>query len=198
MRDSIVFQVLSNFIDGTFHISNSDNDPGRRLTHELTRRDAFYTDLLDSYVKITKKRNRLKEFHKWIFFWIVMISGIVGIRIMYSIVKEVLGAQDEMKLIESIPVIITSLVAFISTIIVIPTTITQFLFNTKEDDNITKIIEHTQNHDASGRDFFKDRFNKHEKANETNKGGFSANDNDNFNAESVFKQFSSDSEEVAN
>ena len=53
----------------------------------------------------------------------------------------------------------TSIVAFISTVIVVPITITRFLFNTREDDNITKLIAHTQDHDSAWKDFLSDRFN---------------------------------------
>ena len=54
--------------------------------------------------------------------------------------------------------IITALISFISTIIVVPLTIAKFLFNAKEDDNITTLIKHTQEHDVSGINIFKGRF----------------------------------------
>ena len=38
--------------------------------------------------------------------------------------------------------------------------ITKFLINTKEDDNITQLINHTQEHDAAGIDKLKDKFSK--------------------------------------
>ena len=43
------------------------------------------------------------------------------------------------------------MVGFVSAIITIPTTITKYLFSTSEDENITQIILHTQEHDVSGR-----------------------------------------------
>lgn len=44
-------------------------------------------------------------------------------------------------------------------IIAIPIAITKYLFSTKEDENITNIILHTQRHDSSGRQWALD-FNK--------------------------------------
>ena len=43
------------------------------------------------------------------------------------------------------------MVGFVSAIITIPTTITKYLFSTTEDENITEIILHTQEHDVNGR-----------------------------------------------
>lgn len=51
----------------------------------------------------------------------------------------------------AIPLLITAIVGFVSAIISIPLTITKYLFSTKEDEYITNIILHTQEHDTSGR-----------------------------------------------
>lgn len=55
------------------------------------------------------------------------------------------------EIIESMPLLITAIVGFVSSIISIPVAITKYLFSTKEDENITQIILHTQDHDTNGR-----------------------------------------------
>lgn len=59
-------------------------------------------------------------------------------------------------MVESLPLLVTSMVGFVSAIITIPVTITKYLFSTKEDENITQIILHTQEHDTSGRQWAMD------------------------------------------
>ena len=79
-------------------------------------------------------------------------------------------AIDDVKyLIECIPLVISGIVSFVSTIIAIPLTIAKFLFNTQEDDNITNVITHTQDHDTSALTLFKERFSKKDSSNESNK-----------------------------
>ena len=140
--------------------ARTDSDLESALKNQITLRDEHYTDLLSDYIVITRWRNNLKEFHKWIFFWGIFIASLVGIKLMYSIFKTVLANNDIYIIIDAIPILITSLVSFVATIIVVPRTIAEFLFNTHEEENITKIIMHTQEHDASGRGLFKGYFSK--------------------------------------
>lgn len=65
----IIGRALDNF-SGT----SSDSDSGKSLETEIIRRDKEYTKLLNEYVNITQRRNKIKENHKWIFFWLVVVS----------------------------------------------------------------------------------------------------------------------------
>lgn len=145
------------------------------VTNEITNRDSEYTKLLSHFVAITKTRNKLKEFFKWTFYGAVVISMLVLTCSFYKLFKKVLNEGDIEQLIETIPLLITSIVGFVSAIIAIPIAITQYLFSTQEDENITKIILHTQDHDTTGRQWTLD-FNKYFE--DTKKDNIKDDDND--------------------
>ena len=137
---------------------SSDGDPGDRIGNELEEREELYTVILEDYSKITKIRNILKEIHKWAFFWIVIAAGIVITILLCNIVNRVLALENIEQFLDAIPIIITAFVSFITVIIGIPTIIANFLFSTKEDDNITHTIHHTQDHDFHEVELLKERY----------------------------------------
>lgn len=125
----------------------SDDDLEEILKKQLGKRGVIYTQLLENYAKTTKWRNRFKEFHKWTFFWLVAFAGGVIVYYICRIMNKILDSKSIDEFIKTVPVIITAFVSLLSTVIGIPMTITKFLFNAKEDDNITDTIHHTQDHD---------------------------------------------------
>jgi len=131
--------------------SKDDKTFRNSTTKQLSDRDEKYTELLAHFVQITKVRNVLKEIFKWMFYIVIMGAmvalTIIVVMVFYKIIRE----AEISEVMEAIPLLITSLVGFVSTIIVIPATITKYLFSTKEDENITQIILHTQEHDTCGR-----------------------------------------------
>lgn len=132
--------------------TKEDDDTFRnKAKGQISQRDEKYTDLLDHFVKITKWRNVLKEIFKWSFYVAIIVAMIIMAIIVYRLYSKLFSEADIDQIISSIPLLITSLVSFVSTIIAIPLTITKYLFSTKEDENITEIILHTQKHDTSGR-----------------------------------------------
>lgn len=138
--------------------SNTEDDKifRRNTKEQIEKRDAHYTKLLDHFVNVTKWRNRLKEFFKWSFY-VAIISSVVFLSIMMNnLFNKFLEEANIEQIIEFTPVLITSIIGFISVIITIPVTITKYLFSTKEDENITKIILHTQEHDTVGRQWATD------------------------------------------
>ena len=140
--------------------ASSDRDSGRSIANEIVSRDKKYSELLDSYTTVTKVRFALKEIHKWIFFWLVISACICIATLAYRLIVKVLNAEELQLVIEAVPAILTAFTAFVSTVIVVPMTITKFLFNTQEDDNITSLIQHTQQHDTAGIEMLKERFSK--------------------------------------
>ena len=125
----------------------SDDDPGGIIGSQLEERGKVYTKLIDDYAGITKIRNISKEIHKWVFFWLIVLVGAIVVSEGCKIIQRVLTIEDVNKFIEATPIIITVFATLLSSIIGIPLTITKFLFNEKEDENITKTIYHTQKHD---------------------------------------------------
>lgn len=123
----------------------------RRTTKQISERDKEYTHLLSHFVNITRIRNYLKEFFKWSFLLTIVSAIVVLIIVVFKLVDKCLALENFEQIVQTLPLLITALLGFVSTVIVIPATITKFLFNTEEDKNITSIIEHTQNHDVNGR-----------------------------------------------
>lgn len=134
-----------------------DDKTFRKNTKEqITKRDEKYTDLLSHFVEITKIRNHIKEFVKWSFCFVVIISIFVLALIVYQLFNKYISSASLDQILESTPLLITAMVGFVSAIITIPVTITKYLFSTEEDKNITQIILHTQDHDTTGRQWAMD------------------------------------------
>ncbi len=158
------FYIVKKLLDKTFFDfsgTNSDKDSGKSLERQIVKRDKKYTELLDNYLSITKTRNSVKEVHKWFFFWLVIISCGIVIYLVYKTINKILSSNDYNVIIQSIPIFITALVSCITAVIAIPLAITNFLFNTKEDDNIAGIIQHMQDHDMASITLLKERFVEH-------------------------------------
>lgn len=136
----------------------SDEDPGNILGEELESREKLYTSLLSDYTKITKARNILKEIHKWVFFWIIIGAGIIVTYFSCNVLSRILSFDDNNQFLQALPLVITSLVSLLSAIIGVPITVTRFLFNSKEDDNITNTIHHTQDHDFEEINLLQERY----------------------------------------
>ena len=90
----------------------------------------------------------------------VVVACCFCLSLAYRLVRRILAVEDPQFILDSVAVIFAAFPAFVSTVIAVPMAITKFLFNTKEDDNITQLINHTQEHDAAGIDKLKDKFSK--------------------------------------
>lgn len=147
---NITNQSNSNDFLNTWDFLVSDNiSLESQLEVQIEARDILYTTLLEDYRNITRKRNSKKERYKWIFFWLIVVAA-AYVNVCFGLaIFRVLLIEDVEMLISAIPVLITAFVALLSSIVTIPLTITRFLFNEKEDDNITKTIHKTQQHDKS-------------------------------------------------
>lgn len=153
-KDFLKYKLFFDILDSSNKNKKQTEDDKtfrENVTNEITNRDSEYTKLLSHFVSITERRNKLKEFFKWTFYGAVVISMLVFTYSFYKLFRKVINEGDIEQLIETIPLLITSIVGFVSVIIAIPIAITQYLFSTKEDENITKIILHTQDHDTTGR-----------------------------------------------
>ncbi len=136
---------------------------------EIEKRDGKYTELLNHFVTLTRIRNYCKELFKWSFLILVIILVFMLGRIVSKIFNKYMSLDEIDKIVDSIPLLITSLVGFVSTIIAIPITITKYLFSTKEDKNITNLILHTQVHDTGARDWLSTSKNEESKNNDLTK-----------------------------
>lgn len=161
-----LFDILN---DGKDDNTEDDKTFRKNTTEQITNRDAQYTDLLSHFVKITRVRNILKELFKWTFYLVIIGSILSLVTIVYKLFNKYISFASIQQILDSAPLLITSMVGFVSTIITIPVTITKYLFSTEEDKNITEIILHTQKHDTSGRQWAMDFKKIIEGIEETNK-----------------------------
>jgi len=150
---TIAAKNVVSFLKETIDYTETQDDKTFRknTTNQISKRDSKYTELLEHFVSITKVRNILKEIFKWLFYLVIIIAIGVLSKVIYSLFDRYLSSATLEQILDSMPLLMTSMVGFVSTIIAIPVTITKYLFSTKEDENITKIILHTQDHDTSGR-----------------------------------------------
>jgi len=133
---------------------SEDNKHFRKGAREhITERDKQFTALVQHFVKITRIRNIIKEIVKWVFLVVVLVFFVAVIIKIFNILDIILFNVEIESIIEYVPAIITAVVGLVSTIIGVPMVIAQYLFSTKEDENITAIISHTQDHDTSGREW---------------------------------------------
>lgn len=150
--DSRRYNIFMDNLDfNSFEETLDDETFRKQTTKEITRRDKFYSNILEHFISITKTRNYIREFFKWLFLC-ALIAAIIQLTDGLSELFQRYATDATIsEITEAIPLFITSIVSFVSVIIAIPLTITKYLFSTTEDENITQIILHTQNHDTSGR-----------------------------------------------
>lgn len=153
-EDTLYYNIILNALDDKKYNKTEDDKQFRNQTqNEIAKRDQEYTQLLSHFVKITRVRNVLKEIFKWTFY-LMIIASIIALICMTSTLFHAYVTRAKIEeVIESMPLLITAIVSFVSVIITIPVTITKYLFSTKEDENITEIILHTQKHDTTGREW---------------------------------------------
>lgn len=137
-------------------VTLNDTDNGELIAKGLAKRDSLYSDLLRNYVKLTQRRNNLKEIHKWIFFWVMIILTITSCVVCYVYIFTNKPSENVTNIIGAFISLITSLIA-------VPLIIAKYLFNNKEDDNITSIIAKTEKHDFSEIELLKEHFVKERK-----------------------------------
>lgn len=127
---------------------DSEQDFNKNTKDNISNRDKSYTNLLEHFVKITRWRNIIKEIHKWLYFWIIMLLTIL---FSYFVLKFLSIINIDDNNIYSVIKVVSSLISFSSVIIAVPLIITKYLFSNKEDKRIAKIILHTQEHDLNGK-----------------------------------------------
>ena len=154
MKDSYT-KIFEELINLRKNDVEDEKDFDEETQKQIIVRDEKYSQLLDHFVDITKRRNDSKERNKWFFFWILMAMLVLFGGVSSLTVIIVLLKADTEQIIRSVPALVTAIAGFASTVIAIPLTITKYLFSTDEDKYITTIISHTQEHDLSSRKILK-------------------------------------------
>ena len=166
--------IITALIDGAekanaIRIEQDTHKFSDSIETQIMQRDIQYTELLRHFVSISKTRNTIREWAKWIMSLCILLASIVFLFIFWKIVNKVLEIKDVNQIVDSIPLLITSIVSFISVVIAVPLVLLKYLFSNKEDEYITKIILHTQEHDTSGRQWTLDYNSKDKQISDTQK-----------------------------
>ncbi len=122
-----------------------------KSTHGRIMNDhaAEYTNLLRRYIENSKTSATQKKWFKNVFFvvamWMLLASFVLFALISVSFsIKKWEGIE-----ITALTGLISALVGVLSLYIIIPEIIARYLFNEKEDDNMTKIVESVQKYDET-------------------------------------------------
>ncbi|MEG1669383.1 hypothetical protein [Chryseobacterium sp.] len=113
-----------------------------------------YTQILNTFVKHTKFNVYSKMIFKSVFFIFSLITMGSILSLLWNIVSSAIASPRNEN---TIAILITGAVSFLTTFISIPIAITQYLFNTKEDESMTEIIKNLQVYDSGIRNSWKDR-----------------------------------------
>lgn len=121
-----------------------------------------YTNILKAYSDSLKANLKFKNCCKNLFFYLcIAVMGIICIAlvsILFIITYMTFKYQHLSFQISNIIAIVTAIGgAFISSFIIIPKIITEYLFNLKEEENMMNIIQNIQKHDLEIRKDIKDR-----------------------------------------
>ncbi|MCM1543575.1 MAG: hypothetical protein NC121_20310 [Blautia sp.] len=136
----------------------SDNEIKKPHSLEIIKHSRNYTDLLDIYVKSTRKNISIKYWFKTIFFAVTICSLIAVIYFFYITLQYAFDNFNKFDNLNSVTTeailsVVTVLIPAISSLIVafikIPQIIAEYLFNAEEDNNMNSIIKNIQDYDKS-------------------------------------------------
>ncbi len=149
------YMIFFKEYNGSQMIENFPSDDlVKNIMQFLKSRDKQYSDLLQDFTTYAHERNIVKANQRKDFYdlvkTILCFSGIIFIILACRIL---LMTPKEISLL--LPAIITGFISFFAEFISLLAIIAKYLFDSKEDDNITKIITHTQDFDNGGREYIK-------------------------------------------
>ncbi|MCH5197084.1 MAG: hypothetical protein J1F28_10225 [Oscillospiraceae bacterium] len=159
MQDDLLrYSLVGSIDDNRSCVKLQDDEDQKKLVESdskiIANLNECYDVLLSSYTNHMGASLKHKRTMKIWFFVITMVMifslAVLLILCVHSMVKDIANL-DEIKIEFSVP-ILTSLISFSTTIIVIPKVIAKHLFNHKEEEAMVKIIEIIQEHDKSIRD----------------------------------------------
>lgn len=125
---------------------------------EILKHSKNYSKLLDFYVDSAKENIKMKKWFKIIFFIVTMLSLIAIVYLFFKTFRYAFNSFNKFDnlnkvTLEAILSVVTIIVPAISSLIVafvkIPEIIAEYLFNTKEDENMSVIIKNIQDYDKA-------------------------------------------------
>ena len=104
----------------------------------ITKREGIYNDLIGAYKKHYEEKSKHNRGLKIAFFCIVML--LIAVIIVGMTALCIIVALKWSDYAQAIPVIVSSVVTLLSTIIALPTIICNYLFHKKEDKDLLDFI----------------------------------------------------------
>ncbi len=112
----------------------------------MNNHSAKYTELLAEYINNSKESSIQKRRFKNVFFWVAISMLVLSFMLFVLLCGSLFFKMDNVK-ITSLTSFISSLIGLLSLYIIIPKIIAKYLFNIKEDKNMTKIVKSIQTYD---------------------------------------------------
>lgn len=155
-----MFNGLINKLALAINNTNNSTTEKDNKTHsvEILKHSKNYSKLLDIYVDSANQNITMKKWFKIIFFIVTMCSLISVVILFFLTLLYAFHSFDKFDnlngiTMEAILSIVTIVIPAISSLIVafikIPEIIAQYLFNTKEDENMNLIIKNIQDYDTA-------------------------------------------------
>lgn len=116
----------------------SDINSMKNHNENFDRLLSIYVD--NAYKNLTKKFDFKKEFFEVCLNTMVLVTLLMMFVTVWVLIKGVAGT-------EIISILITNIGAFLTTFIILPKTIADYLFDSEEEKNMTEIIKNIQEHD---------------------------------------------------
>lgn len=121
---------------------------------EKTKRNVLYSHLVDDYADYIKRTIDFKYKSRIVVSTLLIAVFILVIALyiymsFYTLPN--LLKSDNRKVVESMITIISAFGTLISTIIILPKVIVEFIFNKEEDQYIVDLIKHTQDFDTDNK-----------------------------------------------
>ncbi|MCM1233775.1 MAG: hypothetical protein NC489_26995 [Ruminococcus flavefaciens] len=124
---------------------------------EILKHSKNYSKLLDIYVDSAQQNIRLKKWFKIIFFIITTLSLVSVVYLLYMTIQYIFNNFAKISnpnditieaILSIISIAIPALTSLTVAFIKIPEIIAEYLFNTKEDENMNAIIKNIQDYDT--------------------------------------------------
>ncbi len=113
--------------------------------HQMLQHNEQYSNLLEAYVQNTTAMLHRKRGYKHIFFWCSLgVMGLACLGLLGAIVLATARPGANVLALVSAP-----LLSFLTTFLVLPKIITQYLFNPEEEKNMCEVVKNIQEFDLN-------------------------------------------------
>jgi len=129
-------------------VVNNDKELSNSDINSMKNHNDFYDELLKNYVDNSKKALECKLKLKKIFFWLCMVILIISsICVIAFPLIAIFCTSFNNDIANFITICVTSVISFLTSFLVLPKIIAEYLFNNEEEKNMVQIISSIQDYD---------------------------------------------------